>query len=523
MGRCLPAAQTRCSKKEILVIVSESVQAVRVPKAGNELIFHRVKIAVFVAVVVLLISAAYFSPHIWHHGEAREALVIQDIVHNHRWVLPLRNSELPSKPLLYHWIAASITLLIGLSDFTIRLPSVIGAAILVGATYTLGKLDIHRNTDLIAVGILGSTFEFWDSGTAARVDMLFAALIGVALTGWYLWYRSGREFARALAYSAVAFAVLAKGPAGVVLPVLVIVCFLIAGRDLKRLMAFFSWPWVLTVLVIDFGWYVAASERGGADFWYKLIIYENIERFFGAGAFHTQRNSYSQAVWLMTQLFPWSLVLVGVLIRWLRGRRQDSLGRFLNAWWMTIFGFFLFASGQRAVYLLPIYPAVALLAAREVLGWSDGKNAASRYRSVRFHWRVAAVIIIVAIDLSLAVAIPISRTVREDHNDQEEFIEEIIPKIPRTATLYAAPDFPETALIVLAYRLNRNIERQTLQCEGDYYYLTEASPPSTCMPKASPIVSRAHDHKLLLLHLSNSSSLTGRFKETSAQNTLLAT
>jgi hypothetical protein len=175
------------------------------------------------------------------------------------------------------------------------------------------------------------------------------------------------------------------------------------------------------------------------------------------------------------------------------------------------------------VYLLPIYPAVALLAAREVLGWSDGKNAASRYQSVRFHWRVAAVIIIVAIDLSLAVAIPISRTVREDHNDQEEFIEEIIPKIPRTATLYAAPDFPETALIVLAYRLNRNIERQTLQCEGDYYYLTEASPPSTCMPKASPIVSRAHDHKLLLLHLSNSSSLTGRFKETSAQNTLLAT
>jgi len=57
-------------------------------------------------------------------------------------------------------------------------------------------------------------------------------------------------------------------------------------------------------------------------------------------------------------------------------------------------------------------------------------------------WAAAAIIIAV-IDFSLGAAIPISRTVQEDSSDQEEFIEEAIPKIPATAALYAAADFPE--------------------------------------------------------------------------------
>jgi hypothetical protein len=89
--------------------------------------FNCIKASGFFIIVALLTAATYFSPHIWHHGEAREALVIQDIVENHRWVLPLRNGELPSKPILYHWIAALFALPLGLSDFTVRLPSIVGA------------------------------------------------------------------------------------------------------------------------------------------------------------------------------------------------------------------------------------------------------------------------------------------------------------------------------------------------------------------------------------------------------------
>ncbi|HVO95428.1 MAG TPA: hypothetical protein VMT22_21405, partial [Terriglobales bacterium] len=79
--------------------------------------------SVVIACAILLVAAAYFSPHIWRHDEAREALVIQDIVNNQRWLLPLRNQELPSKPILYHWIGAAVAMVFGVSDFTVRSPS----------------------------------------------------------------------------------------------------------------------------------------------------------------------------------------------------------------------------------------------------------------------------------------------------------------------------------------------------------------------------------------------------------------
>ncbi|HEX9262916.1 MAG TPA: glycosyltransferase family 39 protein [Candidatus Binatia bacterium] len=469
--------------------------------ASETATFNCVGTGAFILIALLLVIAAYFSPHIWHHGEAREALVIQDIVNHHRWLLPLRNGELPSKPPLYHWMAATFASFMGVSDFTVRLPSIVGAALLAWITYSIGRLGANRQTGLLAVGFLMATFEFWDSGTEARVDMLFAALVAAALAAWYFWYLSRREVARGMAYVAVALAVLTKGPAGAALPGIVILSFLLFKRDVGALGKFFSWSWALLVLMLDLGWYWAAYQRGGVEFWHKQIIYENVNRFFGAAEFHTRRNPFSQVVWLITQLFPWNLALVVASVRWLRRRREDSFGHFLHAWWLTIFAFFLSAAGQRGVYLLPIYPAVALLAARECAAFLNDRQRNERSLWVR---RSAALaIVLAAIDVALAIAIPLSRTVQEDRNEQEEFVEAVVPKIARAPLLYAAPDFPETALLVLAYRLKRNIPFQSLPCQGDYYYFSSANLVGSCPAQIGRIVSSARKRNLRLLYVSN--------------------
>jgi 4-amino-4-deoxy-L-arabinose transferase-like glycosyltransferase len=460
---------------------------------------------VLFTIAVLLIAVTYFSPEIWQHGEAREALVIQDIVNHQRWVLPLRNGELPSKPILYHWIAASLALLLGLSDFTVRLPSAIAAMLLAAVTYSLGALGGDRRTALLAVGVLAGTFEFWDSGTEARVDMLFSTLVGAALLGWYGWYRSGREIARAAAYLAAALAVLVKGPAGVVLPALVVLCFLVLRQDVRSLSKFFSWHWVLLVVVIDAGWYLAAYQRGGADFWEKQIVEENFDRFFGAGEFSTEKHRFSQAFWLMTQLFPWSLVLVAALVRWVRSRRQDRFRCFLHTWWLPIFGFFLLSSGQRAVYLLPIYPAVALLVAAECAAFLDSREHERKTPRWQFRSWSSAAALFVMTALSIAFAVPITRTLEEDRSGQEEFVEEVVAKVPATALLYAAPKFPDTVLVILAYRLNRSIQSQPIRCDGDYYYLAEQSAGSSCLQYAQIAVSHGGKRPLQLIHVLQSS------------------
>jgi len=92
-------------------------------------------ILVFAALLVRLLR----SPPIWRHGEVREGLVVQGIVHTHEWILPFRNGELPSKPPLFHWIAALTAFVLGLSDSIVRLPSVIGAEVIVIATFLMGR------------------------------------------------------------------------------------------------------------------------------------------------------------------------------------------------------------------------------------------------------------------------------------------------------------------------------------------------------------------------------------------------
>jgi 4-amino-4-deoxy-L-arabinose transferase-like glycosyltransferase len=315
-----------------------------------------------------------------------------------------------------------------------------------------------------------------------------------------VWYRSGSEYARAATYLSAALAVLAKGPAGAVIPALIIFCFVVLAGDLRSLSKFLSWPWLLIAVGIDVGWYLAAYQRGGAAFWHKQIIYENVERFLGEGKFEARQSVFSQAFWLVSRVVPWSLALILPIARWIRGQRQDSFGRFLHTWWLGVFVFFLFAAGYRAIYLLPIYPAVALLAARECVAFLD--SGRKIFGNPRTSIWVTSVVVLMTIDLALAAAIPISRTVRADSNDQEKFVEDLVAKIPPTAIVYAAPGFPVTARIVLAYRLKRDIPFRALRCDEEYYYLIRGQTSASCALNNPATVSATRKGTLQLLRVS---------------------
>ena len=164
----------------------------------------------------LLLRLLFASP-IWNRGEAREGLVVQGIVHNQQWILPYRNEELPSKPPLFHWIAATASLMFGESDFSTRLPSALGAGVMVVVTFILGRATAGKLTGWLAVGALLGTYDFWHAAGQARVDMVFSACVAAAIAGFYFWYRDGNDWARTSCYLATVCAVLAKGPLGLAL------------------------------------------------------------------------------------------------------------------------------------------------------------------------------------------------------------------------------------------------------------------------------------------------------------------
>jgi 4-amino-4-deoxy-L-arabinose transferase-like glycosyltransferase len=450
--------------------------------------------------VVAVLAWPLATPPIGAHGEAREGLVVQDIVQQGRWILPLRNGELPSKPPLFHWIAAGVGSVVGLSDTVVRLPSALAAWLVVLLVHGLGVAAGGRTSGWFAVGALAGMPAFFESASEARVDMLFTASVTLALVGFLRWYRTDDWWARAGCYAAVSAAVLTKGPAGVVLPTLVILVFLARERRLDRLLAFWSWGLVGAVLLVDVGWYVLASYAGGADFLARQIFHENVDRFVGRGVFgmHGGRARLAMVENLATDLLPWNLVLLWAAARWWRGEREDTIGRFLHTWWIVILVFFTAAYGKRGVYLLPLYPAMALLAGRALVAVVARLQAdpvsGVHPAFVRALRRVAPerpgralIAAVVVIDLAVVLIGQIVRVQRAGRASLVPFARAVAAAVSPTAPLVADRSLAESDLLVMAYRLAREVPRvvKGARCVPGTYRLAT---PRGGTPSASPLV-----------------------------------
>ncbi len=325
------------------------------------------------ATLLFVLALAMFS---WRLGEGpiyrtmegREALVVQEMVRSGNWILPLRNGDtIPSKPPLFHWLGALASLTgTEVSEWAVRLPSALLSAAGVVLTFVLGCHLVGRGGGFLASLMLLTTPVYVEMGREAWVDATFSFFILLALTSFYLMYEN-RRWQGGLSYTcalAIAGAVLSKGPIGYILPGLIILLFLLSQKNFAFLRSLFSTPALFLALLIPALWYGLALWQGGEAFFYKQIWQENFRRFF-AGAGKYKEPFYFFILPFLQGGFPWSLLFLWAAGRFfLSGSLQDKT-MYPLVWWLAIFGFFSLSAGKREVYLLPLYPATALLAA----GW----------------------------------------------------------------------------------------------------------------------------------------------------------
>ena len=345
--------------------------------------------------ILLTLCAVLYLPYLgalpfFDRGEPREALAVQDIVQRGEWLFPLKTpTTIPSKPPLFHWSAALTSQIIGkLDERTIRFPSALYAILGVIAIYWLGRRLFGAKVGLLAGAILSTTLVYSAQAMDARVDMTLCFFITLSLVLFYSLYRGffTRPLWYYLFYTVVGIGALAKGPLGILLPVLVAGTFLAIKRRWDLILQFCFHPGVLLTVAIAAGWYGVAVTRGGEDFVEQRLLKENVERFFG-GSGHSN-PVYYYIPYLFFEGLPWSLFLPFVLWDHFKKRsvaRGDD-GLFLTIWLGAMFAFFSLSMGKRPVYLLPLYPAMALLTAN----WFYQQGEALGMR--RFWYRVIALI-----------------------------------------------------------------------------------------------------------------------------------
>ena len=186
------------------------------------------------------------------------------------WILPLRNGvEQPLKPPLFHWIGAAVSLLTGqVSELAVRLPSALFATATVLGTFFFGRALWNWRVGLLAALILATCPEWVRWSINARSDMVLLFFLTAAQFFFFCAFRERATERRTLFlfYASIGFAVLAKGPLGLLLPVLIVGTFLWWTRELEFLRRLRLGQGLLIAGGIAASWYVLALFQGGGEF-----------------------------------------------------------------------------------------------------------------------------------------------------------------------------------------------------------------------------------------------------------------
>jgi 4-amino-4-deoxy-L-arabinose transferase-like glycosyltransferase len=311
----------------------------------------------------LLYTAFLGLRDLWYPDEPDIAEVARAMFRSGDWISPRRMGEIwvDYPPMIYWAGTISSHLLGGMSAFSLRLPNAVAAIGTVLVTSAAGKHWFDARTGLWAGFCLLTFLSFVYEANGYRPDVLFTLTVAAG-TVTYAEGAGDRPLfrLRALAFVFLGLAMLAKGPLGLLLPGLVMVLWHGARREWRRI--FELAPLSLIAVAIYMAWFTANARAMGWDSMLHEFYAQNLERFLTSEyRGHAQPwFYYLRNFWI--DLAPWSW-LVPPAIWWLvrSGRWRDPKVQ-LALWWFGTFLVFLsLAATKRQLYLLPAYPAVALL------------------------------------------------------------------------------------------------------------------------------------------------------------------
>jgi 4-amino-4-deoxy-L-arabinose transferase-like glycosyltransferase len=296
-----------------------------------------------------------------------EGGTITPILYGHPWL---------EKPALYYWRAMSFFKEFGVSDWSARLPSASGAALLIVLIF-LHMRRFRPGGQLDAALITASCVAIIGFARGASTDMQLAAPFCIGMLGWYAWYETGKKFWLFDLYFFGAAATLAKGPVAPFLALCIIFVFVGLRREWSVLRRTIWIPGVLLYLLMVLPWYIAV-QRANPSFVREFFLEHNLERFGTNRYQHHQPFWYYLAVGLVG-LMPWTVIAIRSLLEALKDsiaewkvrfnprrylgtpRAGDAFPEFLVLWALFPILFFSFSGSKLPGYILPSIPPITIL------------------------------------------------------------------------------------------------------------------------------------------------------------------
>ncbi len=357
-----------------------------------------VQIAFLLGICFILYFVNLGRWDLWVPDEPRYAQIAKEMVNGGDWILMHLNGKVyGDKPPLFFWlIALSSFLWQGFTSFSVRFPSALFGTLTVLLTFFIGKRLYSSWVGFFSGLILATSLQFAHLSTRANIDATLTFFTTASLLCFFLWYqnRSPHPFDSAQGrpsplpdgersltlqsfsdgaeevrgnlsiygfYISMAFATLAKGPIGFILPLLVSLIYLLVQKDFNEMKRMKWVPGIPLLLAIVLAWYLPAVLSGG-----KVYLEENLFRHTTEA--YRKGWTHANPIYYYLYIFPggfmpWIFFLPSAIgYGWSRaviGKKKEFL--FLVVWCAVIFTFFSLSKSKRALYLLPLYPAASLM------------------------------------------------------------------------------------------------------------------------------------------------------------------
>lgn len=346
--------------------------------------------ALLVAVACLLFFPSLGAPSLWDIDEGNNAEAAREMLRADNWITPTFNFKLRvDKPALLYWLQIGSYQLFGIGEFAARLPSALASLLIVLMTWELGRRLFDEAAGLLAGLMLASAILFCGSAHFANPDALLNLCV---ISTFFCFLQSYLKNSKAwlwLTGLTTGLGFLAKGPVALVLPMTVMMAFLLWNRQWRRCLN----PHILVAgvlfLLVGVPWYALVGSETKGEFLRGFFLTHNFGRFQGSMEGHGGPIFY-HAISLLVGFLPWSVFLapaVWFAVRDARGLargaepeaapREELLpqvaSRFLLCWMAVFFVFFSLSKTKLPGYILPLYPAVALMTARFLQRWWRGE------------------------------------------------------------------------------------------------------------------------------------------------------
>ncbi len=325
-------------------------------------------------IIVLLVSLLLLFTNLggwglWSPDEPRYAEVAREMVVTGDYLVPHLNGEVyTKKPPLLFWLDALSYKLFGVKEWAARLPVALMGLITALATLYFGSRLFSPRVGFWGSLILITTPWFAWEARRAKMDIPLTLLVVMAIMAFYFGNQVARREKRkkllfyALGFSAVGIGALGKGPVAFSVPGLALACYHLHTRDIHILKEKEFWLALPLSFLFYFSWLVPACLKLGGGYALDQIYYKTSALFL-----HTKVHRHGPLFYfyhIILDAFPWSLFLPGAILYGLKLPEEKKKPYLLLFWWFTAnFIFFSIAKTKRATYLLPLYPAIALMIA----------------------------------------------------------------------------------------------------------------------------------------------------------------